>query len=115
MRLLDCVDVVDATYIVMERVDGPDLIVYMERFPLSRLPPAEAQRFFAQLLTALAHAHSRGFLHCDVKPLNIRLSAACDHAVLTDWGLSYRIGDVAHFTSGTPAYAVCCPRGLPAD
>ena len=33
----------------MERVDGPDLISYMETFPLGRLPPEIARRFFAQV------------------------------------------------------------------
>ena len=61
---------------------------------------------FGHLLSALRHAHLRGFLHCDVKPDNIRLNKACDHAVLTDWGYARRPGERTDaFWCGTPAYA----------
>ena len=58
------------------------------------------------MLSALRHAHSRGILHCDVKPDNVRLSKACDHAVLTDWGYARQPGTrTEHYMCGTPAYA----------
>ena len=51
------------------------------------------QRFFAQLVAALCHAHGRGFVHCDIKPQNVRLDKTCTRAVLTDWGFARRAGD----------------------
>ena len=55
------------------------------------LPSHVAQRIFCQLLGALRHAHAAGFVHCDVKPENVRLHAGslepdALHAVLLDWG-----------------------------
>ena len=59
-----------------------------------------------QVLSALRHAHGRGLVHCDLKPQNIRLNSTCDRAVLTDWGLSRRLGSRSEpVTCGTPAYA----------
>ena len=93
VRVRDVIELVDATYIVMERVDGPELGEYIDSQPEGRLPAPVAARFFGQLLCALRHAHRRGFLHCDVKPENIRLNLACDRVVLTDWGFARRMGD----------------------
>jgi len=105
VRVMDVVDLEDATYIVMQRVDGPELLEFLEMQPEGKLPPAVAQRLMVQLLSALDHAHGRGFLHCDIKPQNIRLESTCQMAVLTDWGFAQRIGTLATVCQGTPAYA----------
>jgi len=106
-KLRDVIDLVDATYIVMERVDGPELSDFIASEPGGRLRPETACRFFAQLLSALRHAHAIGFLHCDIKPANIRLTHDCRDAVLTDWGFARQVGSAPCNASlfGTPAYA----------
>ncbi|GHV35982.1 hypothetical protein FACS1894187_09810 [Synergistales bacterium] len=50
------------------------------------LDPARIEKFFAQLCGALAHAHSNGVLHCDIKPANILLDYE-DNVKLSDFGL----------------------------
>ena len=106
VRVMDVIEVVDATYIVMQRVDGPELTEFLSRHPEGRLPPGHAMHLFGHLLSALRHAHHLGFLHCDVKPDNVRLTKLCDHAVLTDWGYAARPGERwENFMCGTPAYA----------
>ena len=52
-KLRDVIELVDATYIVMERVDGPELGDYIASFPEGRLPPSVACRYFCQMLSAL--------------------------------------------------------------
>jgi len=106
VRVMDVIEVVDATYIIMQRVDGPELTEYCERHSGRRLPTKTATRILGHLLSALRHAHRHGFLHCDIKPDNVRLNKACDHAVLTDWGYARRPGERSdRFFCGTPAYA----------
>jgi len=106
VRVMDVIEVVDATYIIMQRVDGPELTEFIESHPQRRLPPECACLFFGHMLSGLRHAHKHGFLHCDIKPDNVRLSKACDHAVLTDWGFSRRAGERCDgYFCGTPAYA----------
>ena len=58
-------------YIVMELVDGVTLLQYMEK--KGQLPWNEALHFARQIAKALAHAHSRGIIHRDIKPHNIML------------------------------------------
>ena len=58
-------------YIVMELVDGVTLLQYMEK--KGALPWNEALHFSRQIARALAHAHSRGIIHREIKPHNIML------------------------------------------
>jgi serine/threonine protein kinase len=48
--------------------------------------PVRCALLVAEVAEALAHAHSRGVLHRDVKPSNIMLHER-GHAVLVDFGL----------------------------
>lgn len=61
----------DVEYIVMELVDGITLRQYMEK--RGALNWKEALHFTKQIAKALAHAHSRGIIHRDIKPQNIML------------------------------------------
>ena len=59
----------DTEYIVMELIDGITLKQYMER--RGKMDWREALHFITQIMRALAHAHSRGIIHRDIKPQNI--------------------------------------------
>lgn len=72
-------------FIALEFIEGPSL-----RQRLGTLPPLtwpEVAQVVRQVGTALSFAHSKGFLHLDVKPSNILLARQGKHAVLTDFGL----------------------------
>jgi len=107
VHVRDVIDLVDATYIVMERVDGPELGELIACSPGGRLCPDKACKYLAHMLAALRHAHLVGFLHCDIKPSNIRLAQPLDHAVVTDWGFARKLGATPSCAAmyGTPAYA----------
>ncbi|KAL3912560.1 MAG: hypothetical protein SGPRY_008299 [Prymnesium sp.] len=106
VRLCDVVEFVDAVFVVMECYEGPDLLTHITSQPGGVLAERPATTFLCHLLAALRHAHSRGFLHCDLKPENVRLSAACDRAIVVDWGMSRAVdAPPAPITHGTPAYA----------
>jgi len=106
VKLLDVVNLVDACYMIMERVDGPDLLGHIRAQPDGHLSLSDSCRLFSQLLAALRHAHKVGFVHCDIKPENVRLTADCANAILVDWGYARRIGKQTDpITQGTPAYA----------
>ena len=64
------------SYLIMERIDGPALSRWISEQTGGVLPVPTAQRLFAQLCSALAHAHRAGFVHCDVKPENVCVVSA---------------------------------------
>ena len=86
-------------FLVTDYVSGPDLVAHM----IAAHPEQRLHRFARaadDLADALAYLHSRGLVHGDISPGNIR----CDHegrAVLIDLGLSERVqGDSAITAAG---------------
>lgn len=76
------------TYLVTELAPGASLESMMRA---RRLPPQLALSIADQVLSALAHAHSLGILHRDVKPENVIVAMRPDgapHARLLDFGLA---------------------------
>src|SRR5262249_28991312 len=47
--------------------------------------PRQALTFFREIAEALAYVHSKGILHCDLKPANVLLDSR-DHVRLADFG-----------------------------
>ena len=103
----------DRPFIVMEYIDGKTLssLIADGFFPLET-----AVRFGIQIAGALAHAHERGVVHCDLKGSNVVVGADGRARVL-DFGLAIRrpehVDDAtrsrtpstgAGQIAGTPAY-----------
>lgn len=97
----------DYHYFVMEYVDGRT--VYDDISKNGAYSEEEALRIAAQVAEALSHAHDQGFIHRDVKPKNIMITA--DGTVkLADMGLARAVSDreaaeaEAGKAYGTPYY-----------
>ena len=93
-------------YLVME---------YMQRGSLEGLTAAldwsVVQVLVRGVLSALAHAHARGVVHCDLKPGNVLLSGREEVAIkLTDFGVAHTLTPSSSLagteprSAGTPAY-----------
>jgi len=95
----------EATFLVMEFVQGESLGDLLKR--QGRIEWRAALAMLAGVLKGLAHAHSKGVFHRDIKPDNLLLSN--DGKVkITDFGLAM-IADSSRMTVqdavvGTPAY-----------
>lgn len=88
---------VSALGLVMELVDAT---------PLSEMPrPSMSQcvDIFLQVAHALHHMHDRGFVHADMKPLNI-LVADDGHVKVIDLGQACKIGTKKDRVQGTPGF-----------
>jgi hypothetical protein len=93
-------------YLAMEFLPGGTLADRIKKNgPLSS---KEATELVAKLAEAVAHAHSRGVVHRDIKPLNVLMTADGEPR-LTDFGLA-KVGradqnlSVTGQVLGTPAY-----------
>src|SRR5512135_2313917 len=71
-------------YYVMPYVDGESLQDRLRRETV--LPVEDALRIAREVAEALAYAHARSFVHRDVKPANIMMSAG--HALVADFGIA---------------------------
>ncbi len=98
VRALHADDVDGIPYLAMEYIDGPDIGTVIHRH--GALSSADAAAVIRQAAFGLAHAHSQGVIHRDVKPTNLLLGP--DGAVkLLDLGLARLTATAAEsFTTG---------------
>lgn len=83
--------------VLMELVDATTLD---QRLPKSA---AEAAHVFAQVARGLAHMHSRGFVHADMKPINVMITEDGTVKVI-DLGQACEVGCIKKRIQGTPGY-----------
>lgn len=113
MKLLDHVNVVkliDAlatqreVFLVCELVGGGELAA--EIASKGRMDERRARSCFRQIVEGVAHCHSRGVCHRDLKPQNLLLSSSSQTVKISDFGFSALLedGKKLHEACGTPNY-----------
>ena len=73
-------------FIAMEYVDGAPLSEFLKG---SGVPTESVLRFGKQIASALEHAHERGVVHRDLKPVNVIVTSQ-GNAKILDFGLAKR-------------------------
>jgi serine/threonine-protein kinase len=83
------------SFIVMQFYEGETLA---EKLSLENLSLSETLDFAVQIADALANAHSRNIVHCDIKPANIIVNKQRQAKIL-DFGLAKNFGENANAES----------------
>jgi serine/threonine protein kinase len=90
----------EQAFIVMEHIEGQPLSSLIGP---RGLPSDDVVRYGAQVADAIAHAHDRGVVHCDLKPQNIIVTAD-GRAKVLDFGIARRLQAAAvDATTAAPA------------
>ncbi|XP_056911584.1 myotonin-protein kinase isoform X1 [Takifugu flavidus] len=96
----------DYLYLVMDYYVGGDLLTLLSKFG-DRLPEDMAQFYLAEMVLAIHSVHKLGYVHRDIKPDNILLTAD-GHVRLGDFGSCLRLPEDGLVRStlavGTPDY-----------
>jgi len=94
--------------LVLEYFGGGDCQQLMRK---DKRPQAETfvAKLISQLLLALSYCHTRGIVHCDVKPENMMLTVPrhpydTPDCKVIDFGLTHRIDEPTRDFVGTPSY-----------
>ncbi|XP_050308531.1 serine/threonine-protein kinase MARK2-like [Anthonomus grandis grandis] len=94
-------------YLVSELANGGDLCTFVKEQRGGRLEERPARIYARQFVSALAHMHSVGVVHRDLKMENVMLNTARTQIKIVDFGLSniYNHSDPLKTHCGSPEYA----------
>jgi len=101
----------DTVYLVMELLQGVDLFRLVQR--RGPLPFEEAAEILQQAARGLEFAHTKGFIHRDIKPNNIMFTVHGEVKIL-DLGLVRALDDETDETGSDPTEPSAADR-FPAD
>jgi serine/threonine protein kinase/formylglycine-generating enzyme required for sulfatase activity len=98
-----------APFYVMRLLKEPTLANVLERLRAgdarvtADYSPGRLLRCFIQVCQAVEYAHSRGVIHCDLKPANILLGGFGE-VMVVDWGLAFVVEEGTMYRGGTLGY-----------
>lgn len=108
-------DETGSPFFVMKKIDGVSLEEMLKEDHAERQASGRAAdkanelsrlrllRIFLQVCHGIEFAHSRGVLHLDIKPANVKCGAFGEVYVI-DWGFAARMDEEPKFLAGTPIY-----------
>lgn len=83
----------DFAFIVLEYMQGGDLLRYTREHMNSCLSLGHALNYFRQICDGLTHAHENGIIHRDLKPNNFLLSPDYQTVKIADFGVAKLTSD----------------------
>jgi len=97
VTVFDFLEVENSYFLVMEYIEGESIGKVIKR--QGPLEINFSLNIFKQILSGIAHAHSKGVIHRDIKPNNFILTNR--EVKITDFGIAHIVSDSAHTVAGT--------------
>ncbi len=91
------------TFYVMPLLAEPTMQDALRALREGKTTHGRLLRLFIQVCQAVAYAHSRGIVHCDLKPENVLLGSFGE-VFVADWGFAHREGDGRPTRGGTAGF-----------
>lgn len=105
VKFLNYVETENGLFLIMEYVKGMTLKDFIEK-KNGLIVESRAYPMIKEILNAFSYAHSKGIIHCDIKPSNIMVDDE-GHLKIMDFGIAQIISDARNgngISVGTPAY-----------
>ncbi|MDR3548702.1 MAG: protein kinase [Candidatus Pacebacteria bacterium] len=111
VRLYDTFESANHIYLVMELLEGGDMMDYLQKKEF-KVPEARAAKIIHSLAAALYYLHSYGIVHRDLKPDNVLLESRREDSdvKLIDFGLSKIVGPTEQCTEGCGTLFYAAPE-----
>jgi serine/threonine-protein kinase len=97
VTVFDFLEIQNSYFLVMEYIEGESIGKIIKR--QGPLEINFSLNIFKQILSGIAHAHSKGIIHRDIKPNNFILTDG--EVKITDFGIAHIVSDSAHTIAGT--------------
>jgi serine/threonine protein kinase len=93
--------------LIFEWIEGKTMRRFLDERGVMSLE--QIKKWFANICSALTHAHNKGIIHRDIKPANLIITTNEESCYLVDFGISLRQSDWQRLTPssypvGTPGY-----------
>ncbi len=97
VTVFDFLEIENSYFLVMEYIEGESIGKIVKK--QGPLEINFSLNIFKQILSGIAHAHSKGVIHRDIKPSNFILTEG--EVKITDFGIAHIVSDSAHTVAGT--------------
>ena len=102
MRLVNYEEADGERFLVMEYLDGTNLLHLLSRAPEGRLPLRQFADFARQICAGVAFAHGERVIHHDLKPANI-MTTSSGRVKVTDFGIAHVVRETVTRATSTEA------------
>lgn len=99
-------------FIAMDRIDGPNIVEFLERNERS---VREKAALFVKIGNAVAYCHEQGIIHRDIKPANVLIDPENSEPILIDFGIAKLIQPLTSTGAETPAASTPKSSGQKTD
>lgn len=108
-RFIESFQLGDETFLVTKFMEGGDLMNYLEKQGVNRLPEERAKNIFVQVAKGVRDIHEQNIVHRDLKHLNLFLNdtkTAFPKVSIGDFGLACKLkkGETMTRRTGTCAF-----------